>query len=1213
MASEGSNVNGTNGNALTAAERLMQQHDAHETHNPTIEDVPDEDIIAHPPPSGIPNSGQDGTAAQNGLSAKAAGKQPAKDTPAKSSNKLDTASEELFPALGAPKAPAANAAASMWSKKPTSTTTNGAPNGTAYGHSASTTTSRASTPASGILTPASTAPSARRQTPQMSLPGRYTESINLHQSVLKKRDELKRPVGEILRDINKKSKATVEMRQGPNGVQIFEGTGPVDAVRTALKEVAGQLCTTQNLKVPVPVSVRGKIVGKQGTTIQAISKASGARIQISKQDAAEILEDDDLSATVDVVIEGDPFAVQIAKQDILKIAPQSSADRSPATFTPQSNLPIQLSGDRQAIANARAEIDSLVAQLQRELTIDQTQIERGRHQFIVGNMGISQDEFMAETGCSIVLPPDGDESEDIYVVGPPERIEAGINKVMDLAHAAAAKDAQAHARAITRYLQQRQAIQQLERQHNARIVPDSAGQWQIYARDGKDALKARSDIMNLVSGHPPSRFAPLDVDPFYHNHLRQAAAQHIREQHGVRMVVPGESEDGPILLVFEDRVPSPDYELPRRAPAAQDVKTYQQALEQAQQHILDLISGQQQIVSQELEAPIKFHDKIKRHIARHQESQAEDHIPVQVLYGAEQPGAPAARRTPAPSMNLRGPQDSVDALFESLLAFIEQEKQDETERGFTLDFLSQKKHLQDLVKRLEDESTHRLIIAPAYHRDLIGQGGSQVNRLQERYGVRVQFPRTNKVTDDATSEAGDAPAAKRNNQPPNEVVIKGPSRGADACRDEILSLLQYLKDNSHTATVSVAPNQLPSLIGSGGREMDALRLESGAQIDVPSAKDIADGQRAEIKLKGSKQAVETAKKLIEEKAKVFDNSVTRSIDVDRRHHRVIIGPQGSTLIGLLEKAGGPTDTRGRSRAVRFPKTAEEGNSIRIEGQTAMVDKLCASILSMVAEQESQTTDVVEVKPDKHRLLIGRGGEAKRQLEQQFSVNISIPRETETGPQRSQVRVTGQPDNVGKCKAHITEITKEQEGETVQIPRKFHHAIADNGQFFRRLRNDHKVTVDHSGQRPPPRNAAPAPSRSKGGAVPLITDEPGANSNSHSWESHNLHTSEEAGDIPWVLLGPSPEAVAAARAKLDKALDEVSSRDTVGYLILPDPRLYRHVIGPGGSEINRIRTQTGTKIQVPRDQKSGEAIEISGNKSGVEEARDIILEIVQNNA
>jgi polyribonucleotide nucleotidyltransferase len=304
--------------------------------------------------------------------------------------------------------------------------------------------------------------------------------------------------------------------------------------------------------------------------------------------------------------------------------------------------------------------------------------------------------------------------------------------------------------------------------------------------------------------------------------------------------------------------------------------------------------------------------------------------------------------------------------------------------------------------------------------------------------------------------------------------------------------------------------------------------------------------------------------------------------------------------------------------VRFPKTETDGNAIRVEGQKQVVDKICAAIQALVDEQESQSTEIAEVKPDKHRLIIGRGGETRRQLEQQFGVSINVPRQTETGAARSQVKISGQPSNVEKAKAHIMELTKDMEGETVSVPRKFHHSIADNGQFFRRLRADHKVTVDHSGQRPPPKPSAPTPSRSagtNGESMPLITDDPSSTAGSHSWETHPLHSSTEEGDIPWLLSGPSSEAVSAAKAKLEKALEEAGKQDTIGFLILPDPRAYRHVIGPGGSEINKIRKQTGTKIQVPKAEQRGgsEAIEIVGSAEGVEEARDVILEVVGRNA
>ena len=757
------------------------------------------------------------------------------------------------------------------------------------------------------------------------------------------------------------------------------------------------------MQISVPASIRGQIVGKQGATIQAISKKSSARINISRQEAAEILDDDDLDRTVDISIEGDPFAVQMAKQEIEAIVdkhtsttstrlkhipaeyypflagphnsrtsafqegrnlkmqiplyqayrqqppPQAPANRQPAAFTAQASVPIQLSGDRQAIADARAELDRQVQELQRQLTLEQMAIERGRHQFIVGDMGTSLHDFLKETGCSVILPPASDDSEILSVVGPPDRIEEGINKIMDLAasmsmasadiarqHANAPRGAQVHARDVTRYLQQRQAIEELERMHSARIVPESTGAWSIYAKDGRNAMKARSDIMNLISGHPPTRFQQVGVDPFYHDHIRQSFASQIRDRHGVRVVVPQDDEPS-VLLVFEDRAPSPEYQLPRKQPTAQDTQSFQEALQQAQRDILDLANGRKGIVSEDIEAPSKFHDKIRRHVDRHHSNLPANHIPLQVQFGNAGPSRPQQQtRSQIPNINVRGPQNDVQTLVESLLAFIEQERQDELERGFTLSFdfpqkfgnhligrkgeninrlreefdveiqlkdgnceikgpeakaNACKKHIVEMAKKLEDEATHHLNIPSQYHKDLIGPQGSQVNRLQDRYHVRVNFPKTRQVPGDDASEAGGE--GRRPSQLPHEVIIKGPSRGADSCRDELLSLLQYVRDNSHSATVSVAQHQVPSLIGSGGREMEAMRLETGAQIDVPNARDTASSSgRAEIRLKGSKKAVEDAKKLIEEKAKVFDSTVSRTLEVDRKHHRLIIGGQG---------------------------------------------------------------------------------------------------------------------------------------------------------------------------------------------------------------------------------------------------------------------------------------------------------------------------------
>ena len=432
----------------------------------------------------------------------------------------------------------------------------------------------------------------------------------------------------------------------------------------------------QSVQVPIPASVRAQVIGRQGATIQGISKRTGARIQVPKTDDLMSPEDED-GATVDVTIEGDAVAAELARREIeaivnertssvnmrlkdipaeyypflassrelqsqglqdgrdirvqipqyhtsrAQVPPPPSRD-SLCLFTPQPDIPIHIAGDREAAQEARAEIERQVEMLKRQLKADQLSIERGRHQFIVGDQGTSLDDFMAETGCSVILPHRDDDSEMITVIGPTDRLDIGLNKVMDLAssmsmasvdvsrqHANAPLGPHTHARNLTRYLKQRNALAELERAHNASIMlPTSADgptAWEIYSRDGKNAMRARTDVMNLISGHPPARLQSMNVDPFFHTHLRMHAAPQLRDTCGVHLVFP-EAPHPPsdLLLVYESLGSPSEHQFPRRQPAAAEVREFERYLQQAQQRINEIIGGYDGIESREIEAPSKY-------------------------------------------------------------------------------------------------------------------------------------------------------------------------------------------------------------------------------------------------------------------------------------------------------------------------------------------------------------------------------------------------------------------------------------------------------------------------------------------------------------------------------------------------------------------------------------------------------------------------------
>jgi transcription antitermination factor NusA-like protein len=741
--------------------------------------------------------------------------------------------------------------------------------------------------------------------------------------------------------------------------------------------------------------------------VQDIQQRTGARVQVPRADDSTTKDDEDDNDTIDVLIEGDAVAAEMARREIEAIVkerasnmslrlksipaeffpfiagahnanlkaieertkaqvhvprydtwqsqpPPQEAEPGRVQFVPASDKHIQISGERTAAQEARAEIERLAADLQRRLTLRQLAINRGQHQFILGDGANALHDFLADTGCAIVLPPASDDSEFLTITGPQDCIEAGINRAMELAtsmqmasidlsrqHPNAPAGPHAHARALTRYLQQRQIIQQLEQMYDARIAipPTSDGPvtWEVYSRDGKNTIRARSDIMNLVQAHPPARIRYVSVDPYYHPYLESRSLGKLRNDYGVHLLIPDELDSSDVVLVYEGPSATASVpEIPRQRPSPAEVAAFEKTLQEAQEFLMQLLGDQNDIVAKSVNVPAKYQEKVRKFIAREQQAKGDDQIPVRALVGD-------ARKDKC-EVSLRGPSRQVDELVSKFQDFVVEQEKDDLERGYTISFDFPQKFANFLIgkrgeninklreefdvdikvdsgkvevkgpkakadaakariinlgKKLEDETTHVLKIPAQYHRELIGQKGSQVNRLQDRYSVRVQFPRAvatpsfddQSVADTSSEIGGSRPI--RPNQAPDEVIVKGPSKGADAARDEILSLLQWVIDHSHSATVSVAQSQVPSLIGQRGREMDKLRADTGAQIDVPGANDAPDAAgRVQIKIKGTKQQVEEAKKILLQRSSEFDAIVTKTIDVDKKHHKALIGGGG---------------------------------------------------------------------------------------------------------------------------------------------------------------------------------------------------------------------------------------------------------------------------------------------------------------------------------
>ena len=307
----------------------------------------------------------------------------------------------------------------------------------------------------------------------------------------------------------------------------------------------------------------------------------------------------------------------------------------------------------------------------------------------------------------------------------------------------------------------------------------------------------------------------------------------------------------------------------------------------------------------------------------------------------------------------------------------------------------------------------------------------------------------------------------------------------------------------------------------------------------------------------------------------------------------------------MVKAGGPEDASARAHMVRFPRPDETSNEITLRGPAKVVEKIAKAIERIVGDAASQHSDTIDIPNDQVPLVIGRGGSKKQELEKTHSVTIDIPR---TSPDRTSdvtIKILGTPENIEKAKADIQSLIKVTQTETISVPRRLHAAVVDGGAFIKRLRSDFKVQVSHNGEKVPTSTAGTSQPPSQQSSDARIDDD--QQDDDTAFVLVASATSDEPGDIPWVLKGEQHNIDRAKRA-ISQAVTQAETQTHTAYMTVPSSK-HRFIIGAGGAKINEIRKATGTSINVPRGQ-TDDTIVMKGSKEGLEQARDLILETIR---
>ncbi|CAE6397572.1 unnamed protein product [Rhizoctonia solani] len=521
-----------------------------------------------------------------------------------------------------------------------------------------------------------------------------------------------------------------------------------------------------------------------------------------------------------------------------------------------------------------------------------------------------------------------------------------------------------------------------------------------------------------------------------------------------------------------------------------------------------------------------------------------------------------------------------------------------------------KKRILAQVERLEDETTETLKIPNKYHSGLIGTAGKYVSRLEEKYGVKINFG--------GEESRGRGQAG---NLGPDEVMVKGGRKGVASAKSELLEAYEYEKETNQSVEFTVPSRAVARILGRGGSQINEIKEDTNTQIDVEKAD--AHDPKAEtlITVRGTKAGITDAKKQILAIASEVGEETTVTINIENRFHRTLIGAGGQGLKDLIAKVGGPSEPKAQTGLIHFPRNGETDDEVTLRGEPALVKKLQKELEKIVAELRDRVVLGVDIPAQQHRVLIGRGGQHLNELQDRHNVTVQFPGSRsyhQIGePENADELADVPPENIVKvsgsrsaCEKAMKEMSdrpapQEQVTTTIMVPLRYVHSISQQGTFFRSLRQV-GVQVDQS-QQPNKAASTPRPPPPSGGAA-RIDEEP--IEEAVQWQVTENHQDGEEGEAEWTLRGRDQAALDKARNMIEEAITQAQSASHVGFLTLADRSAFPRIVGTKGASVARLRNETGAEITVGRDDNT---IVIIGSESVIEHAKSKILDIVNNSA
>lgn len=189
----------------------------------------------------------------------------------------------------------------------------------------------------------------------------------------------------------------------------------------------------------------------------------------------------------------------------------------------------------------------------------------------------------------------------------------------------------------------------------------------------------------------------------------------------------------------------------------------------------------------------------------------------------------------------------------------------------------------------------------------------------------------------------------------DNVTVRGPKEDVEKAVKLLKELSEEKQLSGITAEVKAKPQHHKFLIGKSGIHIQKIRDETGARIIFPGS---GDADKETITIIGTKQACDSAKKIMESKIKELDNIVEASMTVDPKYHKHFVAKRGEVLRKIGDEFGGVV--------VSFPRNGVDSDKVNLKGAKDCINGAIERIDEIVKDLEDQITVDCEIQQSYHR-------------------------------------------------------------------------------------------------------------------------------------------------------------------------------------------------------------------------------------------------------